>query len=162
MGRATHLVVATALSSVGSSASAADTASQAVARLYRDYAWEAVVAQPSTPGLAQQPKTVLLKYFTPKLASALAADAACSARNAEICALDFAPLWASQDPAAVDLSVSPGTRAGQVGVQFTYPGTGQVLRLTFRLVRTKAGWRVADIVYPSGPSLAQQLEGSAE
>ena len=135
---------------------------QAVAKLYRDFAWEAVITQPSAPGLAEQPKTVLLKYFTPKLASALAADSACAARHHEVCALDFAPLWASQDPGAPNLSISGGRDPGHVHVEFAYPATGQVLKLTFLLVLTKAGWRVADIVYPSGPSLAKQLSSSAE
>lgn len=161
MNRTIRLAVATALLSVAWPAPACDSTVQTVAKLYRDFAWEAVLAQPDARGLAQQPEAILLRYFTPELASALAADAACAERRGEMCALDFAPLWASQDPAAHDLSVAPGTEAGQVRVQF-YPATGQVLQLTFRLVSTNGGWRIADILYPSGSSLARQLARGAE
>jgi hypothetical protein len=156
------VIVPALLLAAASPAFATDSAVQTVARLYRDFAWEAVMAPPNARGLAQQPRAVLRRYFTPKLASALAADAACAARRREICALDFAPLWASQDPAAQDLSVTGGAGPGQVRVTFTYGATGQSIRLNFQLAPTKAGWRVADITYPTGPSLAQQLAGSAE
>ncbi|MGN6513815.1 MAG: hypothetical protein ACTHKZ_09655 [Lysobacteraceae bacterium] len=135
---------------------AAVPAEGVVARLYRDFAWEAVVATPHAPGLAQQPKAVLLRYFTPALASAIAADAACAARTAKACALDFMPLWASQDPAAVDLSIAP---AGPATVRVTYrvPASGAAVTLVFRMESTGAGWRIADVVYPQGPSLAALL-----
>lgn len=135
---------------------------ETVSALYHDFAWEAVMARPTRPGLAQQPKAVLRRYFTPALASALAADAACAARRREICALDFAPLWASQDPAAQDLSITPGTGGNQVQVRFRAPSAQEWLVLTFQLAPTAAGWRVADISYPSGPSLAKLLAESPE
>jgi hypothetical protein len=133
----------------------------AVSRLYRDFAWEAVLAQPEGLSLAQQPKAVLQRYFTPKLASALAADAACASRRREICRLDFLPLWASQDPSAQDLTVAQAG-PGLVKVTFATPSSKQATVLQLNVVPTKAGWRVADIVYPSGPSLAALLSGKTE
>ena len=162
MARAMQLVLAIALVAITSPAHAAESSVQVVARLYRNFAWEAVLAQPGATGLAQQPVSVLMQYFTPKLASALAEDAACAERRREVCALDFTLLWASQDPAAQDLYVTAGDGPSQVQVRFTYPSTRQVVQLTFRLVHTHSGWRVADIVYPSSPSLAQQLASGAE
>ncbi|WP_462116681.1 hypothetical protein [Lysobacter xanthus] len=132
-----------------------------MSRLYRDFSWEAVLVQPEGAGLAQQPKAVLQRYFTPKLAFALAADAACAARGREICRLDFLPLWASQDPSAHDLTVAQAG-AGLVKVTFATPSSTQATVLQFKVVPTKAGWRVADIVYPSGPSLASLLSGKTE
>jgi hypothetical protein len=127
-----------------------------VSQLYRDFAWEAVLAPPAAPGLAQQPKSVLLRYFTPQLASALAADAACASQHHEVCALDFLPLWGSQDPVAQDLSFVQ-TSNDQVQVRFISPPSRQAVVLEFKTVPTKIGWRVADISYSSGPSLAQLL-----
>ena len=138
-------------------ASAGESSVGTVGRLYRDFAWEAVVASPNAPGLAQQPKVVLLRYFTPQLAAALAADDACARHRHEVCALDFMPLWASQDPAAEELHISPGATSGHVAVRYTYPPTGAVISLEYRLLQTKAGWRVSDILYPSGNSLAGLL-----
>jgi hypothetical protein len=132
-----------------------------VNRLYRDFAWEAVMASSSAPGLAQQPKSVLLRYFTPELATALVADDACATARHEICALDFVPLWDSQDPAAEELQISPSTTPGHVAVRYTYPSTGEVISLDYALVRTKAGWRVSDILYHSGNSLAHLLAAAS-
>jgi hypothetical protein len=140
---------------------AAEHPAGTVSRLYRDFAWEAVVASPSAPGLAQQPKAVLLHYFTPKLAAALAADDACTKRRGEICALNFAPLWASQDPAAEDLQVLAGATPSHVTVRYTYPATGKVISLDYQLLQTKAGWRVSNILYPSGDSLALLLAAAS-
>jgi hypothetical protein len=138
---------------------AGGSAADVVSRIYRDFAWEAVVASPNGPGLAQQPRGVLLNYFTPELANALVADNACTTRRHEICALDFMPLWASQDPAAEDLRVAQTTSPGQVTVRYSSPSTGAVISLNYRVVQTKAGWRIAHIVYPSGDSLAHLLSG---
>jgi hypothetical protein len=133
----------------------------AVSRLYREFAWEAVLAQPEAQGLAQQPETVLQHYFTPKLASALAADAACASRRREICRLDFLPLWASQDPSAHELTVVQAG-PGLVKVTFVTPSSTRATVLQLKVVPTRGGWRVADIVYPSGPSLAALLSGKTE
>ena len=122
-----------------------------VNRLYRAFAWEAVMASSNAPGLAQQPKAVLLRYFTRELTTALVADDTCTTARHEICALDFVPIWASQDPAASDLEVSPGAAPGRVTVRYTFPPTGAVVSLDYRMVRTKAGWRVSDIFYLTLP-----------
>ena len=143
------------------SAYAAEPPAGIVSHLYRDFAWEAVVASPNATGLAQQPKAVLTHYFTPELAAALAGDAACAKQREEICALDFAPLWASQDPAAEDLQVFPAATSGHVTVRYTYPSTGKVISLDYQLLRTKAGWRISDVLYPSGDSLAHLLAAAS-
>jgi hypothetical protein len=140
---------------------AAEPPAETISRLYEDFAWEAVVASSNAPSLAQQPKAVLLGYFTPELATALAADDACAKQRHEICALDFAPLWASQDPAAQELQISPGATPSHVTVRYTYPSTGEVISLDYTLLRTKSGWRVSDILYPSGDSLARLLSAAS-
>ncbi|MET1025358.1 MAG: hypothetical protein ABWX87_13720 [Pseudoxanthomonas sp.] len=129
-----------------------------VTRLYRDFAWEAVLSGSNDEvALGDQPNAVLLRYFDPNLARLLVDDAHCRARRHEICTLDFAPLWASQDPSAADLSVTQARDPGQVQVQYVVPATREHLTLVFRTVHTASGWRVADIVYPTGPSLVELL-----
>jgi hypothetical protein len=80
-----------------------------VRRLYRDFAWEAVFSDNDADrkwvGLLQQPRRVLQRYFTPKLAGLLVNDARCARKSGEICRIDFLPIWASQDPGATDLVV---------------------------------------------------------
>jgi hypothetical protein len=121
-----------------------------VRRLYRDFAWEAVFSDPDVGkwvGLLQQPRSVLCRYFTPKLAELLVDDARCARKTRGICRIDFLPMWASQDPGATDLVVSPAVR-GIVDVGFTYPGNGEQFKLRYSLVRTAPGWRIADISSP--------------
>lgn len=127
-----------------------------VVKLYRDFAWEAVLRS-GEGGLAEQPEAVLQRYFTPHLAALLVRDAACTVRTREICRLDFGLLWGSQDPSATDMSIVADQVPGMVTVQYLVPPTRERMALHFRLVQTRAGWRVADIAYPAGPSLAALL-----
>jgi hypothetical protein len=135
-----------------------------VRRLYREFAWEAVFSDPVVDhkwvGLLQQPPAVLERYFTPRLAHLLAKDADCARRSGEICRIDFLPIWASQDPGATDLMVSPAI-GGVVQVGFKYPGNGKAVTLRYSLVRAVSGWRIADISSPSqGWSLLNLLSGN--
>ncbi|SEM12756.1 hypothetical protein SAMN05428989_3134 [Pseudoxanthomonas sp. GM95] len=156
-GRGMRSAIGVVLLMLAMTAQAADkTASDVVARVYRDFAWEAVMPGAGT-GLAEQPEMVLRRYFTPGVARQLAADAACKARRGEICGLDFVPLWASQDPAAQDLTIVASPDPGTVDVRFKFPSTGERIALKFRLVPIKAGWRIADIKYPNGSSLVEVL-----
>lgn len=134
---------------------------QIVLRLYRDFAWEAVLSQPGVPMFADQPKAILRRYLTNRLASALAIDSICKARQHEICHLDFMPLWASQDPTARDLAISQISR-DEVRVEYTPTASQSKIVLLFRVEQTEVGWRVADIVYPSGRSLTKILAGVQE
>ncbi len=159
IGALLFLLIATS----GKAATSTLTPVDVVTRLYRDFAWEAVLSSANDEvGLGDQSEAVLLRYFNPKLASLLVEDARCRARRRQICTLDFAPLWASQDPVATDLSVSQAHDRGQVQVQYAVPSTREHLTLMFKLVHTASGWRVADIVYPTGPSLVELLSARVD
>ncbi len=135
-----------------------------VARLYRDFAWEAVVIEPYAPGLAQQPAPVLQRYFDDVMVERFVADRECVHKSGGICGLDHAPLWASQDPAAYDLRVKPTAEAGVVDVAYESPAPNAKapVRLRYELVRTARGWRIADIVSHEGRvSLRRQLDPKA-
>jgi hypothetical protein len=126
-----------------------------VARMYRDFAWEAVVVdpRPNEPTFMDQSTHVLARYLDPQLVRLVVADRACVARRREICNLDFSPIWASQDPAATGLKVLPGNQSGTVDVLFIYPIDSKPIRLRYEIVDTQSGPRIRDIHYADGPSL---------
>lgn len=123
-----------------------------VGKLYKEFAWQALASSDHVFGksLAKQDSSVLRRYFDRELALLLVADQRCVARTSEPCNLDFDPIFASQDPAAADLSIrSMGNDI--VAVEFTYPSSGEKVRLEYRLTRSENGWRISDIRYPGMP-----------
>ncbi len=135
-------------------------ATAVVQRLYRDYAWEAQENRPS-PGrhpLVEEPAAVLGRYFDAELVGLLLKDRACVEQTKEVCNLDFVPMWASQDPGAEDLRISPTGDPAVVEVSFRYPSDHTAVEMSYRLVRTGGGWRIHDIVYEDGGSLRKMLK----
>ena len=63
-----------------------------VVRLYKDYAWEAVVEEPNLvrEGLLESSPGVLRKYFDGPLVALLLKDRNC---GQPMCNLDFMPMW---------------------------------------------------------------------
>lgn len=128
-----------------------------VVEMYRSYAWEAVIHEPQLGGgLFFEPRETLERFLVPELAERVLADRAHSEATGEIGALDFAPLWDSQDPAASQLAIRPAA-ADTVTVEFVHPGHSERTTLTYRLVQTPEGWRIADIEYAEGRSLRAVL-----
>lgn len=146
----------------------AGKSSDVVYLLYRDYGWEALFAAPDDGGAAlgrpllAQPRGVLSRYFDDALVSLLLQEQACLAQHVgEVCNLDFNPIFASQDPAASDLQIG-SRRPAQVDVQFVYPSTRHTVRLEYRMVRTRAGWRIDDIRYPATETSSRTLLAPAD
>lgn len=130
-----------------------------VESLYRDYAWEVVFDLPHTaPVFVQAPKQVLERYLTPELAALLVADRECSERTQQICNLDFPPLWYSQVASASMLTVVGGATPGSVEVSFTDANSDERVTLKYETVKTADGWRISDIRYASGDTLAGLLK----
>jgi hypothetical protein len=134
----------------------AEKPSDVIYRLYQQYAWEALFAAPAEggaalkPGLLAEPKKILATYFDDGLVRLLLKERACLAHHpGELCKLEFNPIFASQDPAASDLLVQ-STTPEEVAVQFTYPADRTTVRLVYRMVHTRTGWRIKDIAYPAG------------
>jgi hypothetical protein len=149
------------LFSASISAWAADpTPVQVVTRLYCDFAWEALIEEPTPAGdtLIDQPKAVLERYLDDNLTALILKDRECVRRTHEVCRLDFVPIWASQDPGGTSgLHVSSSRdKPAIVNVRFRYVD-GQMANLRFDMVKTPRGWRVADVEYPAEPSLLKQL-----
>jgi hypothetical protein len=128
-----------------------------VSQLYKDFAWETVADHPEKPGLIDQPRAVLSRYFDDGLTALILEDRACAERTHEVCRLDFSPIWDSQDPAASGVKVAATKDPSVVRVTFRDPSSGEVTELTYRMTKTQTGWRVHDIVYRSHESLLTLL-----
>lgn len=145
----------------------AGPSSDVVYQLYKDYAWEALFEDSGKVGgkpLLSQPRQVLARYFDDRLVRLLLKEQACLAQHTgEVCHLEFNPIFASQDPGAARLKIASSTPV-QVEVQFTYPSDRSTVRLVYRMVQTRSGWRIDDIRYPgtktSLKSLLSQWPGS--
>lgn len=133
-----------------------------VAALYRDFAYEAVLEEPSTqsPVLVEQPRQVLLRYFTPKLVELLLQDRRCVSTSHEICRLDFMPLWGNQDPFGTAVQVLQGSTAEIVNVRLRYPSSAHLL--TYHLTQANGEWRIQDISYGDGRSSLAEILGSKQ
>lgn len=131
-----------------------------VASLYKAFAWMTLSSSEHLFGkpLVQQEATVLRRYFDAALTASIIEDRRCIEKSAEICNLDFDPIFATQDPGATDFSIHPKSD-GVVAVEFTYPSSRERIRLEYRMVQTEGTWRIADIWYPglSDSSLKQIL-----
>ena len=158
-------LIASAALSIGWSGSAvaakADYEAAVVAKLYKDFAWQAVASQADLFGddLSHQRKETLEKYFSPALADLLVKDAACQTRSQGICNLDFDLLFDSQDPRVTDLEVTT-TSPGRVSVVYKDPVDDKTTRIDFEVARVAGRWRIVDVVYrrPDKVSLKQVLD----
>lgn len=137
-----------------------DSEAVVVAKLYKDFAWQAVASQRDLFGedLSHQGKSTLGKYFAPDLADLLVKDAACQTRSQGICNLDFDLLFDSQDPRVTDLDVST-TSPGKVAVVYKDPVDGKATRIDFDVARVAGIWKITDVVYnrPEQVSLKRVL-----
>ena len=124
---------------------ASNLAEDTVKQLYRDYAWEAIGLD--GVNLSEQSKQSLEKYFESSLANLIIKDNECRERTHDICHLDFNIIFASQDPAAVDLKIFT---ANGVMARFKYPTTQEIIEIKFIMKKTKSGWRIHDIEYGKG------------
>jgi hypothetical protein len=131
-----------------------------VAKLYKDFAWQALASQHDLFGddVAHQGKATLEQYFAPALADLLVKDAACQIRSRGICNLDFDLLFDSQDPRVTDLEVST-TSPGHVAVIYKDPVDGKTTRIDFDMARIGGAWKIADVIYgrPDKVSLKRLL-----
>lgn len=127
----------------------ADERVAVVGNLYKAFAWQALSSSDDVFGkpLTEQEGAVLLRYFDRELTSLLVDDHRCAVTTGELCNLDFDPIFASQDSAATDLSIR-SLANNTVAVEFTYPSSGEKIRLEYRLTKNENGWRIGDILYP--------------
>jgi hypothetical protein len=125
-----------------------------VYQLYKDFGWSALFNDSDAAKyylgktIEEQSQDVLSKYFSPELVTLFLQEASCNAtRKGELCNLEFDPIFASQDPAASELTIS-SVENDDVTVQFIYPSNGMRVILLYKIAKFKEGWRINDIVYP--------------
>ena len=115
-----------------------------VQKLYRDYSWETLKDLPKRATFQAAPLRTLQSYLTDGLTQLITDDRACMTRRHELCGLDFAFIWNSQDPEGIVADVGSVSVGDLVTVKLRR-ATGQSDSLTYHVVRTEAGWRIDDI-----------------
>lgn len=123
------------------------------------------------PFVDRKNRNLAEKYFTKELAALIVKDAAKS--DDEIGAVDFDPLYDSQDPQVQNFKIGavqwsdikkragdPGNDAvANVNVTFKDNGQARELRFVFKPQPDKT-WRISDIRYPENTSLLQILRAA--
>jgi len=129
-------------------AATAEKETVVVAKLYKDFAWQAMASQADLFGedLAHQQKATLEKYFAPALAELLIKDAACQIKHQGICNLDFDLLFGSQDPRVTDLDIT-ALSPGRVSVVFKDPVEDKKTRIDFEVTQVAGVSKIMDVIY---------------
>lgn len=101
------------------------------------------------------------RYFAPKLLAAIKEDARLA--NGEVGYLDGDPICQCQDPNGLHASVTGVTHKARnkaiVRVSISYTGY-EPQPTTYVLIRTSAGWRIADVSSADEPSFLGGIEKS--
>ena len=135
------------LAAMAAPAPPAETPSAFVTRLYAGYRDEnySPLARPE-------------RVFAPPLVAAIREDARLS--KGEVGFMDADPLCQCQDPAGLHADIgtvrqpTPRTATARIGLDF---GGSDRRALRLQLVRTRSGWRIADIATADSPSLLSDL-----
>lgn len=101
------------------------------------------------------------RVFAPRLLAAINEDSKLA--NGEVGYLDGDPVCQCQDTAGMHPSITRVTRQGsnKATVRVSIGWEGEKPRpTTFKLLRTKSGWRIADVSSADEPSLLGALEES--
>jgi len=100
------------------------------------------------------------KYFTKRLAGMIWKDMKGS--RGEVGALDGDPLYNAQDMEIKHFVIGKTKyESGKTEVWVTFENFGKKTELVFQLVKGKSGWRIADIKYDDGSTLAGILRADA-
>ena len=131
-----------------------------IVKLYKDFAWQALGTTQDVFGksLQLQDDVVLRQYFDPTLSALIVQDRKCVSRRAEVCNMDFDPLFGSQDATVTDFTIQRES-AGRIAVAFTSPSSGEKAKLLFHMKQSGTAWRINDVVYQDlrGASLRKLL-----
>lgn len=148
------LLTTTALHSAAAAEASAPEA--VVARLYQVHDTE------QNPFSHATERAALERFFAKELAGLIHADAV--AAKGEVGALEFDPVYDSQDPQITALKVGEPTLKGdeQATVEVTYKDSGKNRKLLYTLQRDAAQmWKISDVRYNDGRTLAKILRNYA-
>lgn len=97
------------------------------------------------------------KFFERKLAALIWKNLS-ETPEGEVGNLDFDPLFSAQDMQIKNFRVGASTVKGNTAaVPVTFMNYERRVRIEFRLVNTREGWKVSNIVYGGGSDLVQIL-----
>ncbi len=123
---------------------------EVVRRLYGAYPFDGKAVD-------NEPEQVLRVYFDANLTSHFLKNQQCFKNTRDVCGIDVSLLYNAQDGEITDLKVcemNAGTHV--VDVQFRNTGDPQVVSYT--LISTNSGWRVADVVFHTDSGEFSQAE----
>jgi hypothetical protein len=104
----------------------------------------------------KQGRKLQQKFFDQKLAALIWKDLT-QTPEGEVGNLDFDPLYSAQDMKIRNFRVGASAVKGDTAtVPVTFMNYDQKVRIEFRLVNTKAGWKISNILY-GGSDLVQIL-----
>ena len=129
----------TALS--GTEAMAQATAQAFVESLYRPYL---------NAGFQGQPYGDTARFFVPALAQAIDRDNREARRRNEVPTLNGDPFVDAQDWDISKLSIDVTASGDAATARVSFQNFAEARRVVLELVKTPAGWRIADIKAPSG------------
>jgi hypothetical protein len=121
-----------------------------------------------SPFFQAKNRAIVDRFFMKDLADLIWKDAVTA--KGDLGALDYNPLYGSQDPQitefkivptglAADAKISPGQK---VIVRTTFRDSGKKASASFVFDQDSAGvWKISNITYPDGPSLRKTLDGTA-
>lgn len=131
-----------------------------VLKLYKDYAWEALIHEPkieTESQLMNQSRKILLNYFTQDLVELLIKDRDCVLKTHEICNLNFNPIWGSQDPEVIGVRILKTSKVENVKVNLKYLSNQNDIELVYSLKNENSIWRIDDIISNNSFSLKKSL-----
>jgi len=139
--------------SIGLAAETASPQVRLVTKLYEDFAFEVVINSPARtrPYFIRSPRATLNRYLMPDLTASLLRNLRMGDKTNEESSLDFGPLWGSQDPMGSWVTISDAKKSDVVEVEITQHGgpdnEPNRYSIFYTLKRSKAGWRIDDILY---------------
>lgn len=101
-------------------------------------------------GFKGQPYWEVRRFFGPDLAQAIERDMAEAKRRKEVPTLDGDPFIDAQDWQITALSYSSAVSGDKAGAAVSFVNSGEPKGIFLALVKTAAGWRIYDIMAPSG------------
>lgn len=127
-------------------ASAQSASAQAfVEAIYKPYAIKGF------KGIPYSTEASLRGYFEPKLAGAINKDMEAAAKRKEVPKLDGDPFIDAQEWEIANLAINVKSGGDKASATVGFTNFGQPKTISLDLVKSgSAGWRIADIVVPSG------------
>jgi hypothetical protein len=114
-----------------------------------------------SPFFQTRSRALLYKYFEKSLADMIWKDAVTS--KGEVGAIDGDPLYDAQDMEIRKFAIhKPRHEEGRALVDVTFENFGQKKTITFIVVNSKLGWRIRDIIYSQGRTLAGEFKEGRE